>query len=109
MPHFVCDPGIRLSVASITVGSQEGPGEAGDSPRKAWGSWGLPQEGCEGAGDSPKKAWGSQKVEVEGSVIPRHHPRVASCVTGREAWHIVPMSSSPGIGHWCLGASLLKR
>ena len=42
-------------------------------------------------------------------LIPRHHPRVASCVTGREAWHIVPMSSSPGTGHWCPGAFLPKR
>lgn len=73
----VYDPGIRLSVASISVGSQEGPrevgespqeglerlgtppgrpGETGDFPKKAWGDWG-----------SPRKAWKSQKVEVGGS------------------------------------------
>lgn len=48
-------------MASITVGSQQGPRETGDSPRKAWRSWGLPQEGHKEAGDSPQEGHGETR------------------------------------------------
>lgn len=85
--------------ASILWAPQKGPGEAGDSPGRLWGNWGLPQEGHEEAGDSPRKVMRKPERVGRRCWYPDDHS-VLPPPNGTWVWHI-PMSSSPGIGLWC--------
>lgn len=66
MQDTVYDPGIRLSVASISVGSQEGPREVGESPQEGLERLGTPPGRPGETGDFPKKAWGRLGIPQEG-------------------------------------------